>query len=391
MRPAVSRARSVLYAIVVACGVATPAMAAGAGSALVRWQPSPGPGVAGYHIYRRSITGTYGAPENAGLPAPGADGTLSYATTVLDATATYAFAVAAYRGDGVESALSNEIVLVPAVEPEDGGHVLGTRDVGANSAPVTADRKRVSPFALAEPGTLSSLWMYLSNPTLTTQVMRGVVYDDAGGAPGTLVAAGVEVTIPGGMPARWVALPLAAPLVLRPGTYWLGNIAGDASAACRYFFGNLPGARFHNADAYADGPAPAFGASTVEIGPIAVFATYEPGILTSDTPPDQYFGSGAPGVSGIPLTADRKRVSPFWLTEPARVTRLWMYLANPGTAPQAVQAVVYADDVRGQGGALLARGEEVVLPPGTPPAWIALPLETPLSLQPGRYWLGNLS
>ena len=37
-------------------------------TAMVQWQPSTSPSVVGYHVYARTLTGTYGAPINAGMP-----------------------------------------------------------------------------------------------------------------------------------------------------------------------------------------------------------------------------------------------------------------------------------------------------------------------------------
>lgn len=77
----------------------------------VRWLPSASPGVAGYRVYQRVLTGAYGVPYDAGLPAPAVDGTLGYTVTGLETTVSYAFRVTAYAADGTESAPSNELVL----------------------------------------------------------------------------------------------------------------------------------------------------------------------------------------------------------------------------------------------------------------------------------------
>ncbi len=77
----------------------------------VSWMPSPDPTVAGYRIYVRPLTGTWGRPRNAGLPHRRADGTLRTLVRRLKVTRGYAFAVAAYQRGGTESPLSNEIRL----------------------------------------------------------------------------------------------------------------------------------------------------------------------------------------------------------------------------------------------------------------------------------------
>src|SRR5439155_1753736 len=80
-------------------------------TAMVQWQPSTSPGVVGYHVYARTLTGTYGAPSNAGMPTLAGDGTMSSDVGGLDAAVGHAFTVTAYASDGTESALSNELTL----------------------------------------------------------------------------------------------------------------------------------------------------------------------------------------------------------------------------------------------------------------------------------------
>src|SRR6267378_1214018 len=80
-------------------------------TATVRWQPSTSAGVVGYHVYTRTLVGTYGAPLDAGMPTPAADGTMSFSVGGLDASVGHAFAATAYASDGSESAISNEMTL----------------------------------------------------------------------------------------------------------------------------------------------------------------------------------------------------------------------------------------------------------------------------------------
>src|SRR5881296_3063992 len=80
-------------------------------TATVRWQPSTSAGVVGYHVYARTLIGTYGAPLDAGMPTPAGDGSMSFAVSGLDGALGHAFTATAYASDGTESALSNELVL----------------------------------------------------------------------------------------------------------------------------------------------------------------------------------------------------------------------------------------------------------------------------------------
>ena len=95
--------------------VGSPATAAGATiSAQVTWQPSASSGVVGYRIYTRLLSSTYGASQDAGLPTPAPDGSLTFVIAGLDAAIDYAFAVTAYAADGTESGFSNELTLSAA-------------------------------------------------------------------------------------------------------------------------------------------------------------------------------------------------------------------------------------------------------------------------------------
>jgi hypothetical protein len=116
-------------------------------TASVVWQPDAGGGVAGYHVYTRTLDAAYGAPLDAGLPAPAPDGTMSYLVAGLDATVAHAFAVTAYATDGSESAFSNEITVAAQVTTTTTTTTLpGTsvpppwadRDIGAVGLPGSA-------------------------------------------------------------------------------------------------------------------------------------------------------------------------------------------------------------------------------------------------------------
>jgi fibronectin type 3 domain-containing protein len=74
------------------------------GTALLSWDASGGPEVAGYKVYQATASGAYGAPI-----ATLAGDITSYTVTGLETGTTYFFAVTAYNSDDVESPLSNEV------------------------------------------------------------------------------------------------------------------------------------------------------------------------------------------------------------------------------------------------------------------------------------------
>lgn len=93
--------------------LATQAEASGA---RIRWSASTDARVAGYHVYVRGAGTPYGAPLDAGRPAPAADGSLSYSVSGLTAGQSYFFAVTAYTAASstaasLESGFSGEIGL----------------------------------------------------------------------------------------------------------------------------------------------------------------------------------------------------------------------------------------------------------------------------------------
>jgi hypothetical protein len=90
----------------------------------VRWKPVSDATVAGYRVWVRPLSSTTATAQNAGLPTPAADGTMSYTLSSLSVRTDYAFSVSDYRRDGTESPRSNEVTSgyaqVAALVDEDG-------------------------------------------------------------------------------------------------------------------------------------------------------------------------------------------------------------------------------------------------------------------------------
>jgi hypothetical protein len=120
--------------------LATLPAVAGAGTyaARVRWQPSTDPMVVGYDVFKRGLSGAYGAPES-GQPVRAGDGTWSLVVSGLDVRTDYAFAVTASTGSGAESGLSNEVRILygqvaPLVDSDDDGLSDAAEDANMNRA-----------------------------------------------------------------------------------------------------------------------------------------------------------------------------------------------------------------------------------------------------------------
>lgn len=80
-------------------------------AARASWRPSADASVSGYRVYAGPPGGVPALALDAGMPAAAADRTLAAVVPGLDPCKPYSFAVTAYRSNGSESALSNEMNL----------------------------------------------------------------------------------------------------------------------------------------------------------------------------------------------------------------------------------------------------------------------------------------
>jgi len=107
-----------------------------------------------------------------------------------------------------------------------------------------------------------------------SQLFRGVIYADAGGAPGALLGLSSELTFvnPGG--AGWYDLPFSSPVALQPGSYWIGIVSGGSSYVAAFRYASVSGSRVYNADSYADGVSDPFGAGSTDSEQMSLYASY---------------------------------------------------------------------------------------------------------------------
>ena len=101
-----------------------------------------------------------------------------------------------------------------------------------------------------------------------------MIYRDAAGAPGALAAVGPEQVVTPAAGGEWIALPLATPVSLAPGTYWLGILTGDTSKATVHYVGGTPGAKVYIWDAYANAAGNPASVGTFDTGPMSIYAEY---------------------------------------------------------------------------------------------------------------------
>jgi hypothetical protein len=162
---------------------------------------------------------------------------------------------------------------------------FGKTTIGKSSGHYSADTKRVNRFSLGATGTVGKLSVYLQ-PTGTSgeESIEGVIYSDAGGSPGSLVATSNPLTFSENAKAGWYDLSFATPPTLAPGHYWLGTITGGTDFVIGFRYDPASGSRDGNGNAYAGGPTSAFGSYWQDEDEMSIYATYETSTAVSPPP-----------------------------------------------------------------------------------------------------------
>jgi hypothetical protein len=154
---------------------------------------------------------------------------------------------------------------------------LGKTTVGASGEAAAANRIRVNEYPLGEAATVKRLRVYLRPSATTTgnQDIRGVIYGDAGGVPGSLLAASNRLVFHSSDRPGWYDLPLPEPVSLQPGTYWLGIHTGATSGVARVRWDSVPGSRATKVRDFGSGPSDPFGAvSSIDDREMSLYALY---------------------------------------------------------------------------------------------------------------------
>ncbi len=161
---------------------------------------------------------------------------------------------------------------------EDGGSdaasagSFGTMEVGISSQNSGSDRVWISRFALTDPAVVHTLTAHIAPVGAQATSLRGVIYADASGGPTTLLGTTTEVALPGSAIPGWVALPLATPPSLPPGTYWLG-LHTSTQASIQYR--SAAGATKFAGDIYGDGTDATYaGSATTFTMELSIYAEY---------------------------------------------------------------------------------------------------------------------
>jgi Family of unknown function (DUF6298)/Putative collagen-binding domain of a collagenase len=161
---------------------------------------------------------------------------------------------------------------------------------GARTCGTTSGHKVAFKHSLPEAGTVSAVSVFLNGlrEGAGSQPIEAVIYDDDGanGAPGTLLATSEIVAIPDRAPFQWVEFPLATPVTLARGRYYLGFLMGGNPGTGRdthgaYLCELVDASQRGNVDAYANGPSEVFGRADTAPYSASIYATYR----TTETRP----------------------------------------------------------------------------------------------------------
>ncbi len=212
----------------------------------------------------------------------------------------------------------------------------GPMTFGKTTVGGSVDHGMYSDYKIVHSATLStsasvtklSLYAIPGSRSPNPQVVKGVIYSDSGGSPGALVASGTEVTYRGSTNGSgWFDLPLASPVTLPPGTYWLGFITGANTEGMGYVYDNVSNSRAYNYNPYAGGPTNPFGSSTKDSEQASIYATYTP----NEPPASPPVNTAPPTISGSAQTGQTLSATRgSWTENPTSYAYQWLSCDSAG-------------------------------------------------------------
>ena len=208
---------------------------------------------------------------------------------------------------------------------------FGNTAVGSDwNGASTDDLEASGPFVLAEAGSVSELDGYFAWGS-TASVVRGVIYADSGGAPGALVAATPEVSLPTTSSDGWVSLPFTGSVALPAGSYWLGYWYGDGNSG--HAFTTQSGSAQVMAETYsatAD-PSSTFETAFTWSEELSVYATYT---ASSGSAPSN---TGLPAISGDATVGQTLATTDGqWTGSPTSFAYQWQRCDSGGVSCTAI-------------------------------------------------------
>jgi hypothetical protein len=138
-----------------------------------------------------------------------------------------------------------------------------------------ANLDRANAYRLTEAGRISKLHVYLGPMSVRgSEFLRGVIYSDSNGSPGALLTTTRTLRFSNRSATRWYDLALPRPLRARPGTYWLGILAGGKTGVAGYRWDWVSNSRVLAPNQYVRGPSKRFGSYYTDNREMSLYATY---------------------------------------------------------------------------------------------------------------------
>ena len=161
----------------------------------------------------------------------------------------------------------------------------------------SGDHQHVEQYVLNQSSTVDAVYVDVAGNGEQSIKVKGLIYSDSNGQPNELLASSTVVTVPAKAKRNWFKLPFPTNVLLAPGVYWLGEIAGSADTNSSDVSRNAADAHAHTdptgadlacftfnptdlhrpcvytAQPFAEGPRSVFGPATRCSTSLDVFAT----------------------------------------------------------------------------------------------------------------------
>ncbi len=198
----------------------------------------------------------------------------SYTPDSADIGSTLQVAVTATNSNGSTTAASEPTMIVQAASPST--NTFGKTTIGGSTDQADANYMRADTFNLGQAALVSKLTIYLQRVNSGQQVLKGIIYSDQSGSPGTLIAVSNQITFGTSAASGWYDLPFASPVSLSAGTYWIGLIDGTNTDVFGLSYDESTANSGAVAPAtYSSGPPNSFSASRLDYEQISIYATYQ--------------------------------------------------------------------------------------------------------------------
>jgi subtilisin family serine protease/fibronectin type 3 domain-containing protein len=297
----------------------------------------------GTAIYSTLRNGTYGYLTGGSMASPQVAGAAALILSVSPTlTATELKSRILNNVDPLPS-LSGKVITggrldvckaLPGCTPES---MFGKTTVGASTdGGMFANYKIVHSATLPVAGSVTKLNVYavpgINSPS--PQTLKAVIYADSAGSPGALLATGAEVTYTGSKDGSgWFSLPLATPVKLNAGSYWLGFITGATTKGMGYRYDSVANSRAYNEDPYTAGPTNPFGTSTKDSEQASLYAQYTPAPAGSAP-----VNTAVPTITGTANTEQTLTASTgSWTESPTSYAYQWQRCDSTGANCTAVE------------------------------------------------------